>query len=174
MDSSNEAPLDYYLLPKFEMTTDRLGLAEDNGFILDAFRFNSLEFFFAMAERVRIVEIDIAEADQEGLLRGRIPLTATRPVEQRQRTGKAAKRGSLAKGHKRILSRSLVRAYTKEADRQRLMVQKAELTNNRLLFVVEAFRTLLSDTNFVTLLRAEGLATMPRPLADLISARDAR
>jgi hypothetical protein len=57
MDSTNEAPLDYYLLPLFEMTTGRLRLAEENGLILDAFRFNSLEFFFAMAERVRIAEI---------------------------------------------------------------------------------------------------------------------
>ncbi len=57
MDSTNEAPLDYYLLPLFEMTTGRLRLAEENGLILDAFRFNSLEFFFAMAERKRIVEI---------------------------------------------------------------------------------------------------------------------
>ena len=57
MDITNEAPLDYYLLPLFEMTTDRLRLAEENGLILDAFRFNSLKFFFAMAERVRITEI---------------------------------------------------------------------------------------------------------------------
>ena len=59
MDSSNTAPLDYYLLPKYEMTTDRLELAEENGLILDAFRFNSLEFFFAMVERVRVMEIDL-------------------------------------------------------------------------------------------------------------------
>ncbi len=57
MDSTNEEPLDYYLLPLFEMTTGRLRLAEENGLILDAFRFNSLEFFFAMAERARIAEI---------------------------------------------------------------------------------------------------------------------
>ncbi len=35
-------------------------------------------------------------------------------------------------------------------------------------------RQLLADENFVTLLRAEDLATMPRPLADLITARDGR
>lgn len=57
MDSTNEAPLDYYLLPLFEMTTGRLRLAKENGLILDAFRFNSLEFFFAVAERARIAEI---------------------------------------------------------------------------------------------------------------------
>jgi hypothetical protein len=59
MDEANEAPLDYYLLPRFEMATDRIRLAEDNGLMLDAFRFDSLEFFFAMAERVRITEIAI-------------------------------------------------------------------------------------------------------------------
>ena len=59
MDKANEAPLDHYLLPLFEMTTDRIRLAEENGLMLDAFRFDSLEFFFAMAERVRITEIVI-------------------------------------------------------------------------------------------------------------------
>ena len=59
MDQANEDPLDYYLLPLFEMTTNRLRLAEENGLMLDAFRFESLEFFFAMAERVRITEIAI-------------------------------------------------------------------------------------------------------------------
>jgi len=71
-------------------------------------------------------------------------------------------------------SEALVRAYEREADRQRLMIKKAEITQNRLLFVVEAVRKLLADKNFVTLLRAEGMATMPRPLADLIAARDTR
>ncbi len=132
------------------------------------------------------VAIDIAEADeegvqealaqayQEGLLRGKKLLTAKRLVELRQRRGKAMLRGPLEAGRMRISSEALVRAYEKEADRQRLMIKKAEITQSRLLFVVEAMRTLLADENFVTLLRAEDLATMPRPLADLISARDAR
>ena len=67
-----------------------------------------------------------------------------------------------------------MRAYEREADRQRLMIKKAEIAQNRLLFIVEAMRQLLADENFMTLLRAEGLATMPRTLADLIAARDAR
>ena len=71
-------------------------------------------------------------------------------------------------------SEGLVRAYEIEADRQRLMVKKAELTQNRLLFIVEAMRQLLADENYVTLLRAEGLATLPRPLGDLIADRDTR
>jgi len=57
MDSANEAPLDYYLLPLFEMTTDRIRLSEENGLMLDAFRFDTLDFFFGMAERAVVSEI---------------------------------------------------------------------------------------------------------------------
>jgi hypothetical protein len=57
MDSTNVAPLDYYLLPLYDMTTDRIRLAEDNGLMLDAYRFDTLEFFYAMAERAKIMEI---------------------------------------------------------------------------------------------------------------------
>jgi ParB family chromosome partitioning protein len=132
------------------------------------------------------VAIDIAEADeegvqealaqayQEGLLRGKKLLVARRLVEQRLRRGKAIRREQPTAARSRMSSGALVRAYEKEADRQRLMIQKSEVMQNRLLFVVEAMRQLLADENFVTLLRAESLATMPRPLADLIAARDTR
>jgi ParB family chromosome partitioning protein len=39
------------------------------------------------------------------------------------------------------------------------------LTENRLLFVVSALKKLLKDENFLTLLRAEGLDTLPEYLA---------
>ena len=57
MNATNEAVLDYYLLPMHELGASRIHLAEDNGFVLDAFRFETLEFFFAMAEPVRISEL---------------------------------------------------------------------------------------------------------------------
>jgi len=59
MDEENESPLDYYILPFFEMTTGRVRLGQENGLLLDAYRFESLGFFFAMAERVRIVDIAV-------------------------------------------------------------------------------------------------------------------
>jgi hypothetical protein len=59
MDEANQTPLDYYLLPLFEMATGRIRLAEENGLVLDSFRFESLDFFFAMAERVRITDIAV-------------------------------------------------------------------------------------------------------------------
>ena len=132
------------------------------------------------------VAIDIAEADAEGvqealaqayekgLLRGKKLLAAKRLVEQRQRRGKAHRNKPSDKARSRMSSEALVRAYKKEADRQRLMIKRAEVAQNRLLFVVEAMRTLLADENFVTLLRAEGLKTLPRTLADLIAVREVR
>jgi DNA invertase Pin-like site-specific DNA recombinase len=57
MDRTNTAALDYYLLPQFEMRRKPLGLAEENGLMLDAFRFQSLDFFFDMARRVPLTEV---------------------------------------------------------------------------------------------------------------------
>jgi DNA invertase Pin-like site-specific DNA recombinase len=51
MDATNEKPLDYYLLPALDMTWENLRLAEDNGIYLDSYRFETLEYLLAMAER---------------------------------------------------------------------------------------------------------------------------
>jgi ParB family chromosome partitioning protein len=63
-----------------------------------------------------------------------------------------------------------VRAYRKETERQRLLVKKAGITQQRLLFVINALRRLLADEHFCTLLRAERLLTVPSPIADRIGA----
>ena len=57
MDDANEAILDYYLLPLPILDTNRIGLGEENGLMLDAFRFDTLDPFFAMAKRAPISEI---------------------------------------------------------------------------------------------------------------------
>lgn len=57
MNQENTDPLDYYLLPHNEIEGSRLRLAEQNGFSLDAFRFQSLQYFFEMAKRIQIMDI---------------------------------------------------------------------------------------------------------------------
>lgn len=57
MDQANEAPLDYYLLPTVDMTRSKLHLSESNGLSLDAYRFDELAYFFAMSERISILEV---------------------------------------------------------------------------------------------------------------------
>jgi ParB family chromosome partitioning protein len=61
---------------------------------------------------------------------------------------------------------SLVRAYKLETQRQKLMVKKAKLCEARLLAVSAAFTVLVVDEDYVNLLRAEGLQTMPKFLAE--------
>lgn len=51
MDSANEIPKDYYLLPRLDMREAVLRLAEYNGLSLDAYRFDTLATFYHMAAR---------------------------------------------------------------------------------------------------------------------------
>lgn len=113
----------------------------------------------------------LADAYERGLLRGKKLLTAKKIVERRRKLGKEITVAGRQPNRRRISSQALVRAYERESDRQRLFIKKAELTQNRLLFVIEAVRTLLADENFTTLLRAESIESIPRPLADLVTER---
>jgi DNA invertase Pin-like site-specific DNA recombinase len=54
MDATNEQTLDYYLLPRIDVVSPSVRLAEDNGLWLDAYRFETLDYFFLMAARARI------------------------------------------------------------------------------------------------------------------------
>ena len=56
MDATNEGIRDYYLLPSIDLTWENLKIAEANGIYLDAYRFDTLDYFFALAERVRLEE----------------------------------------------------------------------------------------------------------------------
>jgi hypothetical protein len=57
MDRQNCEPLDYYLLPRIDMATPRLRLAENNGAAVDAYRFDTLDSFFALTARVKLQEV---------------------------------------------------------------------------------------------------------------------
>jgi ParB family transcriptional regulator, chromosome partitioning protein len=130
--------------------------------------------------------IEIAKADGEGAqraltqaytekkLRGKKLVAVRRLLQQRQRRGRHVSETPFGRrdGSRRPLtSEALVRVYRQEADRQKLMIKKAEVTQNRLLFVVEAFRSLRVDENFATLLRAEGLDSMPAYLEERLGGR---
>lgn len=57
MDSANEQPLDYYLLPRLDMQNAILRLAEYNGLSLDAYRFDTLDAFYRMAARTSLRKV---------------------------------------------------------------------------------------------------------------------
>lgn len=54
MNEANEAIKDYYLFPAIDLIDPSMRLAENNHAALDAYRFDSLEFFFQMAERISV------------------------------------------------------------------------------------------------------------------------
>jgi ParB family chromosome partitioning protein len=115
------------------------------------------------------VQDALAEAYENKALPGNQVLAIRKILEQRRLSGKARtgrKGGSSDRARVRVTADSLVRAYRKETDRQKLLVKKAALAQSRLLFVVNALRLLLEDDHFVAILRAEAMHTMPRPLAE--------
>jgi ParB family chromosome partitioning protein len=111
----------------------------------------------------------LQQAYESGQLRGRQLIEARRLVEKRAELGPGVAHGPVPKSVPVISPSSLVKTYQKEVARKKQMVVKAEYSQNRLLFVIEALRKLLADENFINLLRAEGLESLPAPLADRIN-----
>ena len=89
-----------------------------------------------------------------------------RIVEQRRYLGKAYGQHQREGGPRRTSADSLVLAYRQETQRQKLMVKKAKLCESRLLSTSAAFRVLVRDEDYVNLLRAEKMDTMPKFLAE--------
>lgn len=54
LDASNQAPLDYYLLPRLDFGHTRLSLADQNAVEFDSYRFDTLDYLYGMAERTRL------------------------------------------------------------------------------------------------------------------------
>jgi DNA invertase Pin-like site-specific DNA recombinase len=54
LDSANVAPLDYYLLPSIDVRGVALRIKEENGVCFDGYRFDTLDYFFGMAETVSV------------------------------------------------------------------------------------------------------------------------
>lgn len=115
------------------------------------------------------VQAALQDAYESGQLRGKQLIQARRVIERRRSLGRSVSRGTPRKAAT-VTSSSLIRSYQKEVERQKLMVKKAEFAQQRLLFVIEALRQLLSDENFTNLLRAEGLDTLPKYLAERVWA----
>ena len=121
----------------------------------------------ALGQDDKTVQEVLQEAYESGALRGRQLMDARRLVERRRTLGRTIARSSSRKvSH--LTSNNLVRTYQREVERQKLMIRKAGFTQHRLVFVIQALRTLLADDNFTNLLRAEGLETLPKLLVERV------
>jgi ParB family chromosome partitioning protein len=115
----------------------------------------------------KAVQAALQEAYESGALRGRQLIMARRVIAKRERFGKTVARSGSARPAE-VSAQGLLRTYQNEVKRQAALVRKAEFAQQRLLLIVGAFRQLLMDENFVNLLRAESLATMPKYLAERV------
>jgi ParB family chromosome partitioning protein len=109
------------------------------------------------------VQQALAEAYEKGDLRGDKLKTARRVISQR--IAKLQRAGKLAQTRRKLTGDALVREYKDRMREQRHLVQKANLTKERLLLLTSAIRRLMQDEHFTTLLRAENLVDLPEQLA---------
>ena len=90
-------------------------------------------------------------------------------MEQRRFMGKQRGSGGRGSRKNRPSAENLVSVYRRESEKRKVLVRKARICEERLFFVVTAFSKLMSNDHFVTLLRAESLATMPKVLGEKVA-----
>ncbi len=54
LDQPNQAPLDYYLLPRLDFGQQLISLANHNAIEFESYRFDTMDYLYGMAERTRI------------------------------------------------------------------------------------------------------------------------
>lgn len=108
------------------------------------------------------VQEALREAYEKSTLRGKELLRARKLIEQRRVRGVRNTSGRSLK----LGADGLMKRYQEEVSKQRREINKAKVTETRLLFVRSALKRLLQDTSFVQVLRDEALDEMPQVLMD--------
>jgi ParB family transcriptional regulator, chromosome partitioning protein len=117
----------------------------------------------AQAEDTEVQNV-LQQAYEQKLLRGQRLMVAKKLIEQRRRRGKGYKTGPRRADGGSLSSNSLLRAYREDVDRKKVLIRKSNGTKARLVFIIEALRRLLAERDFVALLEAEKLDTLPKNL----------
>ncbi|MDZ7889391.1 MAG: plasmid partitioning protein RepB C-terminal domain-containing protein [Pseudomonas sp.] len=104
------------------------------------------------------------EAYETGVLKGDQLIRVRRLIDRRKAMGK--RYGQQPHSERMTTPQKLLTAYQAEVRRQKVMIKKADINEQRLLIMVTALRQLLTDDYFCTLLRTEDIQDMPKPLAD--------
>ena len=89
-----------------------------------------------------------------------------RVIDQRRFLGKQLSGAHQSNKSPCTTADGLVNTFRKETQRQKIMIKKAKICEGNLMVLVTGFRRLMEDENFVNLLRAEDLATMPMCLSE--------
>jgi len=114
------------------------------------------------------VQKALTEAFEKKEIKAKDVTHAKRVLERRKLYGKSFAAPRLGKKKKKPTSDDVIRAYNREAQRQRILVKKAKLCETRLVFIANALRMLLKNENFLNLLKAEKLDTLPQYVEESI------
>ena len=107
----------------------------------------------------------LQQAYEEKVLRGRRLMMAKKLIEQRRRRGKGYRTGQRRSEATSLSSNALLRAYREDVDRKKVLIRKSNSTKAKLTFILEALKKLYGEKDFVALLEAEKLNTLPKNLA---------
>ena len=108
----------------------------------------------------------LSEAYENGMLRG----ARLRAVQQLITRRKGAKYTQATK--RRLTGADLVRAYEHHTQQQRALVRRSAVITQRLAVLTSSLCRLLADDHFLTLLRAEGLRSIPDFLKVRVTVRN--
>jgi ParB family chromosome partitioning protein len=86
----------------------------------------------------------------------------------RRRPRVETREGSPPRERKPMSPADIRRIFEKEAERQRLVIKKATFVHERLVFSTQAIKELLDNADFMSLLQAEKLDTLPKLLQERI------
>jgi len=106
------------------------------------------------------------EAYEQNLLRGKKLLKVRAFIEKRR--AKVQSKGAKDGENDSLTTQKMLKAYREETARQRAVVKQAHLCQRQLFYVVAAMKRLFTDENYITLLRAESLDSLPQYLAEKV------
>jgi ParB family chromosome partitioning protein len=109
------------------------------------------------------VQRALSEAYESGDLRGEKLRTVQRIIARRSAKKRSAPREKDAKIQ--VTSKDLAKEYERHTERQRTLIRRAALVNERLTVLIQSLKRLFRDDALVALLRAEELDKVPEQLA---------
>lgn len=117
-------------------------------------------------------QIALLEAYEKKKLNGTELKRVRQLIDQRRSKGKSLRVGFASSKKKSLTANAMVRTYRQEVERQNLMIRNAKLCETRLVFIISALSELFEDENFINLLRAELIESMPKYLSVQIKEKN--
>ena len=126
--------------------------------------------------RSKEIQALLAKAYEDGKIQGKNITLLREILEKRESLAKTPNSsgifGRKTEPRREPTSDELVKLYAKEVETQQIMVKRADFSRERLTFIAESFRELLTDESFKTLLKRENLDSLPKHLAMRLSGVD--